>query len=148
MCPSHLLIAVPDRLSTELLMFDRMALALDVWSALLLGILYLAFQAFPIIFQGIHGFNIQSTGLAFIGMGVGVVAALSTQPYWNGYDQFLHPHFVHPTRSDLSRRSRLHREAEKHGGNPPPEIHLLIAQPGAIIAPIGTSLPLPLLAAS
>lgn len=78
-------------------MFDRMALALDVWSALLLGILYLAFQAFPIIFQEIHGFNIQSTGLAFIGIGVGVIAALSTQPYWNRYDQSPHPHLAHPT---------------------------------------------------
>ncbi|EIW63416.1 MFS general substrate transporter [Trametes versicolor FP-101664 SS1] len=100
----------------KLLMFDRMALALDVWSALLLGILYLAFQAFPIIFQEIHGFNIQSTGLAFIGIGVGVIAGLSTQPYWN---------------------SRVRQEAEKHGGHPPPEVHLLIAQPGGIIAPIG-----------
>lgn len=42
-------------------MFDRMAVTLDLWSALLLGILYLAFQAFPIIFEEVHGFEIQST---------------------------------------------------------------------------------------
>ncbi|KAG1831698.1 major facilitator superfamily domain-containing protein [Suillus subluteus] len=48
----------------QLLIFDRMALLLDSWNALILGILYLAFQAFPIIFENIHGFNMQDTGLA------------------------------------------------------------------------------------
>ncbi|KAL1939904.1 hypothetical protein VTO73DRAFT_9604 [Trametes versicolor] len=100
----------------KLLMFDRMALALDVWSALLLGILYLAFQAFPIIFEEVHDFDIQSTGLAFIGIGVGISGALCTQPYWN---------------------SRFRAEAKKHGGHPPPEVRLLIAQFGGVLAPIG-----------
>ncbi|KAG2111482.1 major facilitator superfamily domain-containing protein [Suillus clintonianus] len=47
----------------QLLLFDRMALLLDSWNALVLGILYLAFQAFPIIFEDVHGFNMQTTGL-------------------------------------------------------------------------------------
>lgn len=62
-----------------------MALLLDIWSALLLGILYLAFQAFPIIFEGVHGFNSQQTGLTFLGIGLGMVVSLCGQPYWNGY---------------------------------------------------------------
>lgn len=53
-------------------------------SALVLGILYLAFQAFPIIFEDVHGFNVQQTGLSFLGIGIGMFAALGTQPYWNG----------------------------------------------------------------
>lgn len=54
-------------------------------NALLLGILYLAFQAFPIIFEDLHGFNYQTTGLSFLGIGVGMIAALATQPLWNKY---------------------------------------------------------------
>ncbi|KAI0676809.1 MFS general substrate transporter [Trametes maxima] len=100
----------------ELLFFDRMALALDIWSALLLGILYLAFQAFPIIFEEVHSFNSQSTGLSFLGIGLGMVGALATQPYWNGI---------------------FRRETEKHNGHPPCEVRLLIAQAGGILAPLG-----------
>jgi hypothetical protein len=69
--------------SLELMFFDRMALLLDIWTALLLGILYLSFQAFPIIFEVNHGFNVQSTGMSFLGIGVGMIAAISTQPFWN-----------------------------------------------------------------
>lgn len=52
-------------------------------NALILGILYLAFQAFPIIFQQGHGFNQQMTGLSFLGIGLGMVLALLSQPYFN-----------------------------------------------------------------
>jgi len=60
-----------------------MALLLNIWTALLLGILYLSFQAFPIIFQTNHGFNEQSTGLTFLGIGIGMIIAISSQPFWN-----------------------------------------------------------------
>ncbi|KAI0721913.1 MFS transporter [Cerioporus squamosus] len=100
----------------KLLFFDRMALLLDIWSALLLGILYLAFQAFPIIFEEVHGFNVQSTGLAFLGIGLGMVLALASQPYWN---------------------SVFRREGLKHNGHPPPEVRLLVAQVGGVLAPLG-----------
>ena len=52
-------------------------------NSLILGILYLTFQAFPIIFEGRHGFNMQSTGLTFLGMAIGMLLGLCTQPYWN-----------------------------------------------------------------
>jgi hypothetical protein len=60
-----------------------MALLLNLWTALLLGILYLTFQAFPIIFETNHGFNKQSTGLTFLGVGTGMLGAVSSQPFWN-----------------------------------------------------------------
>ena len=85
-------------------------------ASFLFGILYLAFQAFPIIFEDVHGFNAQQTGLSFLGIGLGMVIALASQPIWN----------------------RVFRnEAKKHNGNPPPEVRLIIAKPGAILAPIG-----------
>lgn len=60
-----------------------MALLLDIWSALLLGILYLTFQAFPIIFEEKHHFSLQLTGLTFLGIGVGMMSGLATQPLFN-----------------------------------------------------------------
>ena len=57
----------------ELLLLDRMALLLDLWTALILAILYLAFEAWPFIFERKHGFDLQETGLALIGLGIGMV---------------------------------------------------------------------------
>ncbi|EIM85985.1 MFS general substrate transporter [Stereum hirsutum FP-91666 SS1] len=99
----------------QLIIYDRMALLLNLWTALILGIIYLTFQAFPIVFETGHGFNTQTTGLTFLGLALGLFLGLSTQPYWNG-------------------RSRKYREA--HGNYPPEEI-LRIGQIGGILVPIG-----------
>ena len=61
-----------------------MALLLNLWNSLILGILYLAFQAFPIIFRQGHHFEVQTTGLSFLGILVGMLLGLASQPYWNG----------------------------------------------------------------
>lgn len=63
--------------------FDRMVLFLNLWDALLLGILYLTFQAFPIIFEKHHGFSTAETGMSFLGIGLGMVIGISTEPLWN-----------------------------------------------------------------
>ncbi|KAA1470849.1 MFS general substrate transporter [Dentipellis sp. KUC8613] len=98
----------------ELILYERMALLLNLWTSLILGILYLTFQAFPIIFEQGHGFNMQTTGLTFLGIGLGQLLGLATQPYWNG---------------------KFARYKEKHG-NPPPELHLLLGKVGGILVPI------------
>ena len=87
--------------STDFVLLNRMLLLLNTWSvvfnrgalrcaidiiyrnAFILGILYLTFQAFPIIFEERHGFNMQCTGLTFLGMAIGMILGLCTQPYWN-----------------------------------------------------------------
>ncbi|KAJ7680960.1 major facilitator superfamily domain-containing protein [Mycena polygramma] len=99
----------------KLLIFERMALLLDIWNALLLGILYLMFQAFPIIFENGHHFNMQTTGLTFLGIGLGMGLGLSTQTLWNR----------------LSARA-----AAKHGGKPPPETLLIMGQAGGVLVPL------------
>lgn len=86
-----------------------MALLLDLWyveilstlsyygnrcsvtlrTAVILGILYLAFQVFPIIFEQGHHFNTQMTGLTFLGIGLGMVSAIASQPFWNKYEFWL-----------------------------------------------------------
>ncbi|KAJ6538823.1 major facilitator superfamily domain-containing protein [Mycena vulgaris] len=99
----------------KLLMFDRMALLLDIWDALLLGILYLMFQAFPIIFETGHHFNVQATGLTFLGIGIGMALGLASQPFWNSLSA---------------------REAAKHGGKAPPETLLIMGQVGGVLVPL------------
>ncbi|KAF4568624.1 hypothetical protein EYR36_010636 [Pleurotus pulmonarius] len=99
----------------QLILYDRMALLLDVWNALILGILYLTFQAFPIVFELGHGFNMQETGLSFLGIGLGMLIAIFTQPCWN---------------------RRFARQSLIYDGNPPPEARLIMGQVGAVLVPI------------
>lgn len=98
----------------KLLLLDQMALLLSIWTALLLGILYLALEAFPIIF-GRHGFDMQQTGLTFLGIGLGQTLAFLTQPLWT---------------------KALIRISEKHDGKPPAEVHLYMGQLGGILVPL------------
>ncbi|KAF9034818.1 MFS general substrate transporter [Panaeolus papilionaceus] len=99
----------------QLLFHDRMALLLDIWSALVLGILYLTFQAFPIIFGGVHHFNMQTTGLSFAGIGVGMGIGICTQAYWNNL---------------------YARTAAVNNGNVPPETRLIMGEIGAVLVPM------------
>ncbi|KAJ7467091.1 major facilitator superfamily domain-containing protein [Mycena latifolia] len=99
----------------KLLIFDRMALLLDIWDALLLGILYLMFQAFPIIFEDGHHFNVQTTGLTFLGIGLGMALGLATQPLWNRLSSW---------------------EEAQHGGKLPPESLLIMGQVGGVLVPL------------
>lgn len=101
---------------------------------MILGILFLTFQAFPIVFVGKHGFNMQCTGLTFIGMGVGMLLGLATQPYWNRYGLLSPP--MPQTLTTFLRRYCEYKET--HGNTePPPEFRLRMGQVGAVLAPIG-----------
>jgi len=93
-----------------------MAFLLDLWNAVILGILYLTFQAFPFIFGTIHGFNTQSSGMSFLGIGVGMIMAISTQPLWNRFTKQL---------------------AEKNNGSLPPEARLVMGEFGGVLIPVG-----------
>ncbi|KAI0322373.1 MFS general substrate transporter [Amylostereum chailletii] len=112
---------VPENLADEgplcavLVFYEPMALLLNLWNALILGILYLAFQAFPIIFKEGHHFSVQATGLTFLGILIGMLLGLSSQPYWN-------------------RKFREYKEAH---GDPPPEYRLIMGQVGGILVTIG-----------
>lgn len=108
-------------------------------TSLLLGIIYLSFQAFPIVFENGHGFNAQTTGLTFLGIALGMFIGVSTQPYWNRYVSITLNFFFFQSVDAYSiglcnRQSRRYREA--HGNYPPEEI-LRIGQVGGILAPIG-----------
>ena len=100
----------------QLLSQESMLLLLCLWSALLLGILYLFFVAFPIVFDE-HGFNLQEVGLSFLGIGIGMILAVATMPYWAR----------HYTRLVQT----------KGNGVAEPEFRLPVAMVGSICLPIG-----------
>lgn len=59
-----------------------MALILDLYSAILLGILYLFFGAFPLVFEGVYGFNLWQTGLTFLGLLLGMFSGAMMSGVW------------------------------------------------------------------
>ncbi len=65
-----------------LLILDPMCLLLCLYSAVLLGILYLFFGAFPLIFKGNHDFDLWQIGLTFLGIGLGTALGALTNPIW------------------------------------------------------------------
>ncbi|GAA5839145.1 hypothetical protein JCM3766R1_002270 [Sporobolomyces carnicolor] len=65
----------------ELLATEPMALVLCTWTALLLGILYMFFTAFSLVYSR-YGFNMQTVGLSYIPLGVGIILGWCCQPFW------------------------------------------------------------------
>jgi len=55
----------------QLLTLEPMCLNLCIYSAILLGVLYLFFGAFAIVFEHNHGFQLWQIGLTFVGLLVG-----------------------------------------------------------------------------
>lgn len=96
-------------------MFEPMALSLDIYSAILLGILYLFFGAFPLVFVNNHDFNLWQVGLSFLGLFIGMVIGALTNPVW------------HNIRINL---------IEKHGKSEP-EFRLPSVIAGSFLVPIG-----------
>ncbi|PSS03454.1 major facilitator superfamily domain-containing protein [Coniella lustricola] len=100
----------------QILAFEPMALVLNIHSALLLGILYLFFGAFAIVFEGAYGFNLWQTGLAFLGMLVGMFCGTLTSGLW------------------MKVRARL---VAKNGGKVEPEFRLPSVMVGSVFVTIG-----------
>lgn len=66
----------------QMLALEPMCLCLDLYSAILLGILYLFFGAFPLVFKTTHGMNLWQTGLTFLGIIIGMVLGAAMSPVW------------------------------------------------------------------
>ncbi|KAH7204875.1 major facilitator superfamily domain-containing protein [Fusarium redolens] len=75
-------IAMSSARPFQLLAFEPMCLTLSLFSALLLGILYLFFGTFPLIFGTTYGFNQWQSGLAFIGIMISMLFGVATDPIW------------------------------------------------------------------
>ncbi|OQE16987.1 hypothetical protein PENSTE_c022G01609 [Penicillium steckii] len=65
-----------------LLALEPMCLSLCIYSAILLGIIYLFFGAFQTVFESVYGFQLWQRGLSFLGLLVGMIFAILSDPYW------------------------------------------------------------------
>lgn len=65
-----------------LLALEPMCLNLCIFSAILLGILYLFFGAFQLVFASVYGFTLWQRGLCFMGLFVGMIFAILSDPFW------------------------------------------------------------------
>lgn len=65
-----------------LLTLESMCACLCLFSAVLLGILYLFFGAFDTVFSTVYGFNEWQVGLSFMGIFVGMMFGISSDPLW------------------------------------------------------------------
>lgn len=107
----------------KLLILEPMCLFLCLYSAILLGIVYLFFGAFPLVFTKNHGFSLYQVGLTFCGLGVGMLAGVLTNPFWH---------------KNLDRMiAKYEQETGQKGIIPPPEFRLPPAMAGAFLVPIG-----------
>lgn len=69
----------------QLLLLEPMCLNLCTFSALLLGILYLFFGAFELVFKNVYGMNLWQIGMSFTGIFIGEVLAVVSNPFWSWY---------------------------------------------------------------
>jgi multidrug resistance protein len=104
----------------QLLFLEPMCLCLDIYSAVLLGILYLCFGALPEVFRSNHNMNLWQSGLTFLGIILGMLAAALTGRIW-----------------DRVRRDLQERRAENGAGNSEPEDRLPSAMLGGMLIPAG-----------
>ncbi|KAI1804439.1 MFS general substrate transporter [Daldinia bambusicola] len=89
----------------------------NVWISLIYGILYLCFVAYPIVFSQQRGWGPGTSGLAFIGIGIGCTLAIVAEPLWR---RVINSHPMDPAT-----------------GRAPPEATARVMIIGAILVPIG-----------
>lgn len=70
----------------QLLAYEVMVLVTCLFSAVLLGILYLFFGAFPLVFGNLHKFNLWQVGLSFMGIFVGMLLAAAGDFLYHQYE--------------------------------------------------------------
>ncbi|PYI17052.1 synaptic vesicle transporter [Aspergillus violaceofuscus CBS 115571] len=72
----------------QLSFLEPIVFLLNLYISLIYGILYIWFEAFPIIFEDLHGFNAGQNGLAFLGILVGTIClAIPGYFYWKAHHQ-------------------------------------------------------------
>lgn len=100
----------------KLLFNEPIVLLTALYMAIVYGTLYMMFAAFPIVFQQQRHWSAGISGLAFLGVLVGMMMAVGYSMYDN---------------------KRYARVAEACGGSAPPEARLPSAMIGACLLPVG-----------
>lgn len=99
-----------------LLFAEPIVLLLSIYMAIVYGTLYMLFDAFPIVFQEVRGWNEGVGSLPFLGVMVGMMTAV-------GYNMW-----------DNKRYVRINKE---YDGFAPPETRLIPTMIGGLAVPIG-----------
>ncbi|ETS73457.1 hypothetical protein PFICI_14403 [Pestalotiopsis fici W106-1] len=89
----------------------------NLWISLIYGILYLCFVAYPIVFQQYRGWSAGMSGLAFVGIGIGTMIIILSEP--------------------LLRKIINSHPKDPATGKVPPEATARVMIIGAILTPIG-----------
>ncbi|KAK8066059.1 major facilitator superfamily domain-containing protein [Apiospora hydei] len=100
----------------KLLFREPIVFLTALYMAIVYGTLYMMFAAFPIVFRQQRGWSAGVSGLAFLGVLVGMMASVTYSMFDN---------------------KRYARVSEAHGGNAPPEARLPPAIIGSVLLPIG-----------
>ncbi|KGO39266.1 Major facilitator superfamily domain, general substrate transporter [Penicillium expansum] len=60
----------------KLLIFSPIVLLISFYTGLMFGIIFLLFTTFPSVFHGVYGFDEGMSGLAYLGLGIGMFSGL------------------------------------------------------------------------
>ncbi|KAL0939989.1 multidrug resistance protein [Colletotrichum truncatum] len=82
---------------------EPMVFLLNLYIALIYGLLYIWFESFPIVFGEIYGFNLGLEGLAFLGILIGALIVIP--PFFWYLHRYLEPQF--DENGDLQPEKRL-----------------------------------------
>jgi len=100
-----------------LLFREPIVLLLSIYMAIIYGTLYMLFSAYPIVYEESRGWSPGISGLAFIGVLIGMLGAVTYSIY--------------------PENPRYQGIVDKHGGFAPPEARLPPAILGGICLPVG-----------
>nr|S4W288.1 RecName: Full=MFS transporter eqxG; AltName: Full=Equisetin biosynthesis protein G [Fusarium heterosporum]AGO86666.1 putative MFS transporter [Fusarium heterosporum] len=60
----------------KLLIFSPIVLLISLYTGILFGLIFLLFTTFPSVFQDVYGFSPGTAGLAYLGLGIGMILGL------------------------------------------------------------------------
>lgn len=69
----------------RMICFEAIVLCSCLYLSFAYAIFYMFFQAFPIVFTGVYGFNAGEEGLTFLPIGVGAVFACGLYLWWDAF---------------------------------------------------------------
>lgn len=73
-----------------LLFMDPMCFSLCLFTSIVLGILYLFFGAFHLVFREVYNFELYQVGLSFVGLLTGMLLGIFSDPIWQwNYERLL-----------------------------------------------------------
>ncbi|KAL2023755.1 hypothetical protein VTK56DRAFT_1469 [Thermocarpiscus australiensis] len=90
----------------------------NIWISIIYGILYLCFVAYPIVFTQHRGWSVGTSGLAFLGIGIGTLIAIFLEPLWR-------------------RIINASPKKDPETGRASPEATALVMSIGAVLTPLG-----------